>query len=125
MTGTTGGKTDAKAVIDNYKTLKNIRYTDNGIRGIRGMTKINSTALSAHPKIRHVHQFEKSQPAENHVLVQAYNSGETQSKVYRNDTASPSTGDFTATALHTDASGASKGRFCNCYLGRLVYCNGA
>ena len=125
MTGTTGGKTDAKAVIDNYKTLKNIRYTDNGIRGIRGMTKINSTALSAHPKIRHVHQFEKSQPAENHVLVQAYNSGETQSKVYRNDTAIPSTGDFTATALHTDASGAGKGRFCNCYMGRLVYCNGA
>ena len=126
VTGTKSGKIgQAEAVIDNYKSLKNIRYTDNGIRGIRGMTKINSTALSSHPKIKHIHQFEKSQPAENHVLVQAYNSGGTESKVFRNDTAIPGTGDFNGTALHTDASGAGKGQFSNCYLGRLVYCNGA
>ena len=125
VTGTKSGRIgQAEAVIDNYKSLKNIRYTDNGIRGIRGMTKINSTALSSHPKIKHVHQFEKTQPAENHILAQAYNSGETESKVYRNDTAIPNTGDFNGTALHTDASGAGKGRFCNGYIGRLVYCNG-
>ena len=99
-----------------------MRYTDNGIRGIRGMTKINSTALSTHPKIKHTHQYKETN---QHVMVQSYNSGETQSKIYRNDTAIPNTGDFNATALHTDASGAGKGRFANCYLGRVVYCNGA
>lgn len=115
---------DGRTQIDNFKSLKNIRYTDNGIRGISGMTKINTTALSSHPKIRAIHQFTKSQPVENHVLVQAYNSGETESKVFRNDTVIPNQGDFNATALHTDASGAGKGRFANGQLGRLLYNNG-
>jgi hypothetical protein len=124
ITGTTGGPSGeaTPATIDNFKSLKNLRYTDNGIRGIRGMTKINSTALSTHPKIKHVHQYKETN---QHVMVQAYNTAETQSKIYRNDTAIPSAGDFTATALHTDASGAGKGRFANCYLGRVVYWNGA
>jgi hypothetical protein len=117
------GDTQTKATtIDNFKSLKNLRYTDNGIRGIRGMTKINSTALSTHPKIKHVHQFKESN---QHILAQSYNSGDTQSKIYRNDTTVPNTGDFNATALHTDASGAGKGRFDNCTLGRVVYCNSA
>ena len=109
---------------DNFKSLKNIRYTDNGIRGVRGMTKINSTALSSHPKVRNIHHFSKSQPAESHVLVHAFNSGLTQSKVFKNDTAIPNTGDFSGTALHTDASGSGKGRFENAQLGRMLYCNG-
>jgi hypothetical protein len=109
---------------DNFKTLKNMRYHDNGIRGVRGMSKINSTALSTHPKIRNIHQFTKSQPAENHIIVQAFNGALTESKVLRNDTAIPSTGDFSSTALHTDASGAATGRFASGRLGRLLYCNG-
>ncbi len=107
----------------NFATLKNIRYTDNGVRGMRGMTKINSTATS-NAKIRNVHQFTKSNPAEGHVLVQAYDASTTNPVVYKNDTAVPGTGDFTATAIHTDASGASTGRFENGPLGRMVYCNG-
>ena len=117
------GDTQTKATtIDNFKSLKNLRYTDNGVRGIRGMTKINSTALSTHPKIKHVHQYKESS---QHILAQTYNSAETESKVFRNDTTIPNTGDFNATALHTDASGAGKGRFSNCSLGRVVYCNSA
>ena len=115
---------DGGTQIDNFKSLKNIRYTDNGVRGISGMTKINTTALTSHPKIQAIHQFTKSQPAENHILVQAFNSGETESKVFRNDTAIPNQGDFNSTALHTDASGAGKGRFENSQLGKMVYCNG-
>ena len=114
------GDTQTKATtIDNFKSLKNLRYTDNGIRGIRGMTKINSTALSTHPKIKHVHQYKESS---QHILAQTYNSAETESKIYRNDTTVPNTGDFNATALHTDASGAGKGRFDNCTLDGLFYC---
>ncbi len=110
-------------VIDNFTTLKNIRYKDNGVIGIRGMSKINSTATT-NPKIRNVHQFTKSQPAESHVLAQAYDASTTNPVVYKNDTAIPGTGDFTGTALHTDASGAGMGRFENAPHGRMAYCNG-
>lgn len=71
---------DNTTVAEYFKSLKNTRYTDNGIKGISGMTKINTSALSTHPKIRNIFQFQKAQPQENHVLVQAYNSGETESK---------------------------------------------
>lgn len=91
-----------KAKIDNFSSLKNIKYTDNGIIGITGgMTKINSSALS-HPKIRNMFHFNKSFNKESHVMVQAFNSAQTESKVFRNDTTIPNTGNFNATALHTD-----------------------
>jgi len=109
---------------DNFTELKNMKYTDNGVIGVTGgMTKINTTALSSHPKIRNAFQFKKVQPAENHLLVQAYNSGETESKVFQNTTAIPSAGDFSATALHTDDSSATKGRFSDAPDEHVVYCN--
>lgn len=110
-------------VIDNFSELINIRYTDNGVRGVRGMSKINSTVLP-YPKVRAAHQYVKSQPAESHIVAQAFNSGETESKVYKNDSVIPATGDFNGTELHTDASGAGTGRFSDSPLGRLIYCNG-
>ena len=48
-------------------------------------------------------QFVKSNPVETHVLVQARNTGETESKVFAHSTSTPNTGTFTPTALHTDA----------------------
>jgi hypothetical protein len=110
-------------IVDNFSELKNNRYTDTGVRGIRGMTPLNTTATT-NKKIRNVHQFVKSQPAENHMLVQAYDASTENPVVYKNDTAIPGTGDFNGTALHTDADGAGRGRFENGPLGRLVYCNG-
>ena len=65
------------------------------------MTKINSSALS-HPKIRNIFHFNKSVNKESHVMVHAFNSAQTESKVFRNSTAIPNTGNFNATALHTD-----------------------
>tara|TARA_Y100000310_G_scaffold236502_1_gene239703 strand:+ start:19908 stop:23663 length:3756 start_codon:yes stop_codon:yes gene_type:complete len=94
---------DGGTIKDNFKSLKNIRYTDNGIRGIRGMSKINSTALSTQLKARNIHHFAKSQPVESHVLVQAFDTNIDNSKVWRNSTSIPNTGDFNGTALHTDA----------------------
>lgn len=105
-----------------FQILKNFRYVSNGIKGIMGMSKINTTALT-YPKMRSGIHFKKDSPAESHVLVQAYNSGETDSKVYKNDTAIPSQGDFNGTALHTDASGASAGRFSKAPDGCIAYCN--
>lgn len=107
----------------NFQTLENMEYTDRGIHGVGGMTPINTTALSSHPKIRNMFQFVKSQPAETHLLVHAENSGETESKVFTNTTAIPNQGDFSGTPLHTDDGDAGLGRFSNAPLAHVCYCN--
>ena len=59
----------------NFRTLTNLRYTDTHVKGVAGMTKINSAAVmdATYLKTRSAFHFKKSQPAESHVLVQAYN----------------------------------------------------
>ncbi len=115
---------DPALVGDNFQSLKNMRPTPGHIKAIDGMTKINATALSGYLKCRNGFHFEKKQPAENHVLVQAYNTGLTASQVLQNETAIPNQGDFSGTALHTDASGAGRGRFSSAPRGCVGYCNG-
>ena len=114
----------ASVVSDNFSSLKNIKYTDNGVTGVTGgMSKINTTAITSHPKIQTMYQFKKVQPAETHVLVQSENAGETESKIFQNTTAIPSQGDFSGTALHTDASGSGIGRFSDAPDEHVAYCN--
>lgn len=115
---------DSAFVGENFVTLTNMRYTDVNPETIGGMTKINSTAIPTYPKVRNGYHFKRSQPAETHVLVQAYNSGLTASQVLQNTTAIPSAGDFSATALHTDGTGAGRGRFDAAPTGEVAYCNG-
>lgn len=112
---------DAALIGQDCQSRKNIRYDG---RGVGGQTKINTTALTSYPVIKAGYHFEKAQPAESHVLVQAHNSGGTESKVFENTTAIPSAGDFTATALHTDTAGSTTGVFSNAPDGSVVYCNG-
>jgi len=114
---------DGMSIGENFKTLTNMRYTDSHPKSIGGMTKINTTALTTYLKIKNGFHFKKAQPAESHILVQAYNSGSTASQVLQNTTAIPSQGDFSGTALHTDTSGAGVGRFDDTPNGGLVYCN--
>lgn len=116
--------TDDNIQTSNFSTLTNFEYTDNGIKSVQGMSAITTSSLASYPKINNIYQFVKSNPVETHVLVQAYNSAETESKVFRHSTSTPNTGIFTGTALHTDASGAGVGRFSNAPLGHVVYCNG-
>jgi hypothetical protein len=108
----------------NFQELKNMRYFDTNPRAIKGMSKINTTALPSYPKISNGYHFRKEQPAESHVLVQGVNAGETESKVFENKTAIPNAGDFEATALHTD-SGTGQGIFSEAPNGNVAYCNGA
>ena len=65
----------------NFRTYKNLRYGKGHPEGILGMTKKNSTALTNYLKARSAFHFVKSQPAETHVLVQAFNTGLTASVV--------------------------------------------
>ena len=108
----------------NFSDIQNLRYTDKSLKGVSGYSKINSTALTTYLKIRNGFHFTKDQPSESHVLVQAYNSGLTGSQILQNTTAIPDTGDFSGSALHTDASGANLGRFSSAPQGNVVYCNG-
>lgn len=112
------------AIGTNFQTLTNLRYTDTHVKGVQGMTQINTSALTTYLKIRNAFHFKKSQPAESHVLVQAYNDGLTAAQVLQNTTAIPSAGAFSATALLTDATGAGIGRFSDAPDGQIVYCNG-
>lgn len=107
-----------------FQVLTNMRYTNAGIRSVSGMTKINSSTALTDPKIRAGHQFIKNEPAETHLLVQAWDSGETVSRIYRNDTTIPNQGDFNGTALYAESSGAGIGTFSNAPDGCVAYCNG-
>ena len=112
--------------ISNFATLTNMEYTDNGIRSIRGFTKITTNPLTSHPRINNIFQFVKSNPAETHVLVQSRNTSDKDSQVFVHSTSTPNTGTFTPVALHIDADGASGtavGRFSDAPIGHVVYCN--
>lgn len=108
-----------------FADITNMRYNNTGIEGVSGYSKINTSVIdSTYLKIRNGFHFVKDEPTESHVLVQAYNSGLTASQVYENTTAIPSAGNFSTTALHTDAS-TGKGRFATAPQGTMVYCNEA
>jgi len=118
--------TDGVTIGEHFKTLKNLRYAPTNPRGVAGMTKINANVMNAtYLKARNGFHFRKEQPAESHVLVQAYNAGLTASQVFQNTTAVPGQGNFSGTELHADGTGAGKGRFSDTPGGYLAYCNGA
>lgn len=109
----------------NFRTLTNLRYADTHVKTPQGMTKINANVMDAtYLKARNAFHFKKSQPAESHVLVQAYNAGLTASQVLDNTTAIPNAGEFSATELWTDSAGAGRGFFSNASDGQVIYANG-
>ena len=104
---------------ENYRVLTNLRYTPTGtLESVAGYTKINTTVLTAAPEVDAGFHFKKDNPSESHVLVNA------DGVIYQNTTAIPSAGDFSATALHTDASGAGVPRFSKAPYGHVAYTNG-
>jgi hypothetical protein len=109
----------------NFQTLQNMRYEDTHPVGINGYSKINSTALTTYIYLKNGYQLNTpGRTVESYVLVQAHDSGSSNSRVYQNQTAVPSAGDFEGTVLHTDASGFGLGRFSDAPQGRMTYCNG-
>jgi hypothetical protein len=121
---------DPLVISSNFRTLTNMRYGEGAPKSIAGMTKINSSAMDATYKtVKSAFQFRKIQPAETtkaetHVLAQAYNDAFTASHVLQNIAAPPATGDFVATDVWTDSSGAGIGRFSGAPNGMMAYCNG-
>ena len=117
---------DPATIGNNFQTLDNLRYVGGTHKcGVGGMTKINTAIMNAtYFKTRNLFHFKKSQPAESHVLAQAYNTGLTASQVLENTTAIPSAGAFSATALWTDSAGAGRGKFSDAADGQIIYANG-
>lgn len=119
LTGKLITSEDPSLIAANFRELTNMRYTETSIKGVGGHSKINSTPLT-YPKVRSGIHFQK--PGESHVLVEAYNSGETAAEIYQNTTAIPGTGDFTS--LYTPTAGADRGRWSLAPDGYIAYCNG-
>lgn len=116
---------DPSLIGKNFSVLTNMRYADGHPESILGMDKINSTKMDAtYFKVRSALHFQKGQPDENHLLVQAFNSGETGAQVLDNKTTVPTAGEFEATELWTDSVGAGIAQFSQAPNGQIAYCNG-
>lgn len=91
-------KLDGTLIPDgHFQVLENLRYNDGGIEGIKGMTKINASAL-AKLKVQNGFHFKKSAPStENHIFVQVTNPADSSSAIYKSDnsTSIPSQDTFT------------------------------
>lgn len=108
---------------NNFRTLRNLRYKNGYIEGVLGYTKINTTALTTYTNIVAGHQLRSDRTQQTYVLVQAQDTSG-NGRVYQNQTAIPSQGDFEATHLHSDASANLSGRFSEAPQGHAIYCNG-
>jgi len=109
----------AKIGANNFKTLTNMRYNEQGIEGVKGFTRVNTTAITSAPTIQNGFHFRKDSPAESHILIHGDDA-----VVYDNTTAVPTAGTFLSSAAYTDASGAGFGRFAVAANGQVAYANG-
>lgn len=104
-----------------FQVLQNMRYTDTHIKGIGGMTKINTAAV-ANPQIRSGIFFRKDQVAESFTLIQALNSASAAPTIYVCTAAPPATGSFSS--LYVQATAAGTARFSTAPGDKVVACDG-
>ena len=107
---------------ENFQKCENSRPIKNGLEGVRGYGKINTTALSTYLNIKNGHHFKKDAPSETHVLVHALD-GSNNGKVWENTTAIPDQGDFVATQLLTEDTDGGLGRFSEAVAGHVTFAN--
>lgn len=115
---------DPTKISENFQTLTNMRYTDDGIKGIGGNTKANASAISTQIHIQNGFHFRKEQPAESHILVQATDTNDANPKILQKTDAVPATGNFSGTAVFTEDTAAGVTRFADAPNGQVVACNG-
>ena len=127
---------------ENYQTLQNLRYTEDGLESISGYSRINAvtTELHSYSDIKTGHQLRTpSKTEDSYVLVQAENSAGA-TRVYQNRTAVGGTANFQDTGssgllldvngadYFADNSGAAggsiQGRFSDAPQSNIAYCNG-
>ena len=104
-----------------FQVLQNMRYTDTHIKGIGGMTKINTAAV-ANTQIRSGIFFRKDQVAENFTLIQAYSSATAAPTIYSCTAVPPATGSFAS--LYVQATAAGSARFSTTPGDKVACCDG-
>jgi hypothetical protein len=108
-----------------FQDIQNLRKDGKHFKGVKGHTKINTTALSDLYIVNGFH-FRKDQPQESHVIVYAGDATTpTTGKLYQNTTAIPNAGDFSATVLYTPTTFTDTFRFSNAPAGNMVSSNAA
>lgn len=109
----------------NFAKLENCRYSDVGVEGVLGYTKITSGVIeTTFFKGRSGIQLLSPYSGQNRVLVQAENSALTSSSVFENLGVVPAASNFTGTPVHADIASAGLGRFSKWPGGHIAYCNG-
>lgn len=108
---------------ENFAELENYRYGDNGVERIEGYSEINTTALTTYYKGRSGIQLKTPHTTKSYILVQEYDIDLSASIIKSNVASVPDQGDFSATTIHTDASGAGLGRFSEFPNFNIGYCN--
>lgn len=127
LTGKCITAVDSSAIgLGNFQVLRNLRPGGTNPEPIRGMTKINTTAITTNTVGTTGIHFTKDIPTtESHVLVHATDINGANGKIYRNTNASlPSQNDFASSSLFSDSSGAGSPRLAIGPLGAAFYCNG-
>ena len=109
---------------ENFATLQNLRYKDKGLEGINGYVYVNETAITDFVNIRNGFQLKTNYEIPSYNLVFAIDPTDSdQGRVYQNQTAIGSAGNFEANYLWEDASPGLIGRFSDAPQGSIVYCN--
>lgn len=127
-----------------FQTLKNMRYADTHVRGIRGMTLIGGLIftetdtwggadiwgmsdlwgeVSKFPKTKNAFHFVKSQPVETHVLSQRFSAHSGGSSLFQNTATIPFAGVFSDEIL-LNAAGDKREYFSSAPEGKVIVCNG-
>lgn len=118
---------DPPLLIEDYglQDIQNLRKDGKHFKGVKGHSKINTTALTDLYVVNGFH-FRKDQPQESHVIVYAGDAlTPTTGDLYVNTTAIPSAGNFSATVLYTPTTFTDTFRFSNAPDGNMVSSNAA
>jgi hypothetical protein len=115
---------DPTQIGTNFQTLQNLRYTDSHVKGVGGMTKINSTVLSSYPHVRNAHHFNKNNPVENHVLLHTFSVGDATPVIVQSTTAIPSAGSFNEATPVISLTSSNAGFFATVPGDSIIFANG-
>jgi hypothetical protein len=103
--------------------IQNLRKDGKHFKGVKGHTKINTSAASDLYVLNGYH-FTKDQPSESHVIIYAADSSTpTTGHLYQNTTAIPGQGNFST--LYSPTSFTNGFRFSNAPSGNMVSSNAA
>lgn len=117
---------DPAKIGPNFQSLINLRYSNKHPKAIGGMTKVNTTVISAnYPRVRNGIHYRKAQPVESHLLVEAYDTSIATCVIFQNTNSMPDGGDFVSTPIFTPTEGDYVGRWSYAPNGDVAYCNGA